>query len=478
MGPQGPNSMPTRYRNYMTLLVRLSQIFPLSVSARAKDSRTLNYMRQVKVSLVMRLLSVGLSFATTAILLRAMSLEHYGIWSLLISVQAWVGLFDLGIGNGLRTRVAENLAHGRTREAARLIAVGYLVFTMIFIGLAALLIPVVLTVDWQALLNVTSISAKELKLAVGLAAFLTSVIFVTNLVNPVAAAVQKTSYTAVVGVVNAAVFTGLAMFLYLAGWASVLTILIAQGTVTIFINMGFTFWFYKKRPDLTPTPTINLRGTRDLVSLSGGFFVIQAAMLVLFSTDRFLIVGLLSPQEVPQYDVVFKLFSLFITIQLMIGTPLWSAYTEAHQRGEYGWIGRTISTQIKVFLFLTTSCVALIFVSEPIIKAWTDGIVKPDAGLISLMALFAVLTMWNNTFGVVLNGMGRIRIQMFAATIGAVCNIPLSIFFVQTLNFGVSGILLATTLCISLQSLLLPLVVCRILRGQAARIQPSKQDSP
>ncbi|WP_341223654.1 lipopolysaccharide biosynthesis protein [Loktanella salsilacus] len=458
----------------MTFIVRLLHMLPSPVSARTTDGRTLNYLRQVKLSLVMRLLSVAMSFATTAILLRAMSLEHYGVWSLLISVQAWIGLFDLGIGNGLRTRVAENLAHGRPDEAARLIAIGYLAFTVIFVALATGLVPLVLAVDWQALLNVTSIDTEELRLAVGLTAFLTSMIFVSNLINPVAAAIQKSSYTAVVGVVNATVFTGLALLMYLSGWVSVLTILVAQGVITVSINIGFTIWFYRKQPELTPTPTLNLRGTRDLVSLSGGFFVIQAAMLVLFSTDRFLIVGLLGPQDVPQYDVVFKLFSLFVTIQLMIGGPLWSAYTEAHQRGEYDWISRTIRIQIKVFLLLSAGCIALIFLSKPIINAWTGHTVTFGPGLASLMAVFAVLTMWNNTFGVILNGMGKLRIQLFTATIGAASNIPLSIFFVKVLHFGVFGILLATTLCIALQSLLLPLVVFRIIQEQQRRSRQEK----
>lgn len=447
----------------MTLLERLSR---MPVFARATDGRTLNYRREVKLSLVMRLLGVGMSFATTAVLLRAMSLEHYGVWSLLISVQAWIGLFDLGIGNGLRTRVAENLAHGRMREAARLIGVGYLFSVIIFVALVAAIVPLVLTVDWQALLNVTSIAAAELRLAVGLTAVLTSVIFVTNLINPVAAAIQRTSYTAVVGGVNATVFTALALFMHLSGLASVLTILVLQGTITVVINIGFTIWFYRKRPELTPTVTLNLRGTRDIVLLNGGFFVVQAAMLVLYSTDRFLIVGLLGPQEVAQYDIVFKLFSLYITIHLMIGSPLWSAYTEAHQRGEYEWISRTIRTQIKVFVLLSVGCVALVFLSKPILNFWTGDTVTPDAGLASLMAIFAVLTMWNNTFGVVLNGMAQVRIQIFAATIGAVSNIPLSIFFVKVTHLGVNGILLATILCIALQSLLLPIAVRRIVKRQ------------
>ena len=137
----------------MRNLYRLQRLLPAFGPAGARDNRTQNYVNQVKLSLVMRVLTVAMSFATTAILLRAMSLEQYGIWALLISVQTWINLFDLGIGNGLRTRVAENLAHGRMQEAARNISIAYAVFTLIFLLLMVALGPTVVIVDWQMFLN-------------------------------------------------------------------------------------------------------------------------------------------------------------------------------------------------------------------------------------------------------------------------------------------------------------------------------------
>ncbi|WP_201722197.1 hypothetical protein, partial [Sulfitobacter sp. HI0023] len=166
-----------------------SRILSAFGSTVATDSRTKNYLQQVKLSLVMRVLTVAASFATTAILLRAMSLDQYGIWALLITVQTWINLFDLGIGNGLRTRVAESLANGRIKEAASNISMAYAVFTLIFILLMVALIPTVIVVDWQSFLNVSTIGSSELRGAVGATALLTSLILVTNLINPVAAAV-------------------------------------------------------------------------------------------------------------------------------------------------------------------------------------------------------------------------------------------------------------------------------------------------
>lgn len=450
----------------MNLFSRISQSLKFMKPSIAADGRTLNYVRQVKLSLVMRLVTVVAGFSTTAILLRSISLENYGIWSLLISVQVWMSFFDLGIGNGLRTRVAESLAQAQPGEAARLITVAYLAFAAIFVVLMSALVPAVLLTDWQSLLNVTSIGSEELRVAVGVTGLLTCLVFVTNLINPVAAAVQRSSYSTVAGCASGTIFMVAALLMHISGWTSVLLILTVQGAVNILINIGFTLWFYAKRPELKPFPTLDLRGARDLISLGARFFVIQAAMLVLFSTDRVIIVQLLGPQQVPQYDVAFKLFSLFTIIHLMFAGPLLAAYTEAYHRSEHGWISRTIRGQVKIVLLLAAASGLLVFLAEPIVQIWTGGSVTLDPGLAIIMWFFAVLTMWNNVFGAVLNGIGRLRIQIFATVIGAVFNIPLSILFVKYLSFDVVGIVLATALCIAPQSILLPWAVFRILREQ------------
>ncbi|KZY26360.1 hypothetical protein A3728_16145 [Sulfitobacter sp. HI0040] len=424
----------------------------------------------------MRVLTVAASFATTAILLRAMSLDQYGIWALLITVQTWINLFDLGIGNGLRTRVAESLANGRIKEAASNISMAYAVFTLIFILLMVALIPTVIVVDWQSFLNVSTIGSSELRGAVGATALLTSLILVTNLINPVAAAVQRNSYTAVAIFIHAAIFLVLAVLILVTGWGSVLTFLVLRGTLNVVVNLGFTIWFYSQRREIKPYVTTDLRGSRGLISLGFGFFIVQIAMLVLFSTDQFLIVKLLGPEQVPQYDVVYKLFSLFVTVHLMVAGPLWSAYTEAYQKQEFNWVRRTIRGQHKFLFLLAVASVALVPVARPIIAVWTGDTVEPASGLAGLMCLFVVLTMWNNTFGAFLNGIGHLRPQIVAATIGAFLNIPLSIFFVSTLSFGISGIVLATILSIALQSVILPWAVFRILRQRHEPQRIGSQD--
>ena len=101
------------------------------------QSRSRNYLNQLKGSVVFKGLAVLASFLVIPLMITYLGKERFGIWSTLLTIMSWVILFDLGIGNGLRNRVAEALAEGRQDEARDYISAGYTL-----IGLIALLVLV------------------------------------------------------------------------------------------------------------------------------------------------------------------------------------------------------------------------------------------------------------------------------------------------------------------------------------------------
>ena len=89
------------------------------------QDRTNNYVRQVKGSVLFKGLAVAATFLAVPLMIRYLGQEQYGIWSTLLSIMSWVVFFDLGIGNGLRNKLAESLAKHQVSEAAGYIASGY-----------------------------------------------------------------------------------------------------------------------------------------------------------------------------------------------------------------------------------------------------------------------------------------------------------------------------------------------------------------
>jgi len=114
------------------------------------------------------------------------------------------------------------------------------------------------------------------------------------------------------------------------------------------VNVFISLWFYRKYADLSPQLSLNQHHVRPLLSLGGQFFVIQLAVLVIFTTDKILITQLFGPQYVTSYDIVFKLFSIITMAYALIAGPLWSAYTDAYHRGDLVWIRVTLPTAMGV----------------------------------------------------------------------------------------------------------------------------------
>jgi Na+-driven multidrug efflux pump len=86
------------------------------------------------------------------------------------------------------------------------------------------------------------------------------------------------------------------------------------------------------------------------------------------------------------------------------------------------------------------------------------------------MAIFAIVSTWNNIFASFLNGASKIKLQMYSSVIAMSINIPLSIFFAKNLELGSAGVILGTCVTLIFGAVLGPLQVYLILENRASGI--------
>src|SRR5690606_33265753 len=67
----------------------------------------------------------------------------------------------------------------------------------------------------------------------------------------------------------------------------------------------------------------------EIFGLGATFFIIQCSVIILFSTDNFIITQLFNPQEVVPYNIAQKYFSISLIVFNMLLTPYWSGFTDA-----------------------------------------------------------------------------------------------------------------------------------------------------
>lgn len=430
----------------------------MSQSEVSRD-RSRNYWSQVKGSVVFKGLAVACSFLLIPLMIHYLGQAQYGVWSTLLSVMVWLTFFDLGLGNGLRNKVAESLAKDEVDEAQRYISLAYS-----FIGLIAFLVFAVLSlaaffVPWQRVFNTQLLSAETLSIAVLITGFFIALNFWVSLINSVLNAVQKTSLVVVGQFIISALSLVFVYALTKTTNASLLYLATVYGVALVGANTLVSVWFYKGNIGLIPKLLLDFSHIRPLLNLGLQFFVIQTAMLVIFTTDKVLITQFFGPEYVAGYDVVFKLFSIISIIYGLIAAPLWSSYADAYHRGDNVWIKVMLRKQLVLFLVVIIAVGIMISITRPVIAIWIGHDLEVQMPLVFAMGIFVLVSTWNNIFAFILGGINKIRLDSYYTVLTAALNIPFSYFFAITLQFGVAGITLGTITSISISAIISPLRV-------------------
>ncbi|MDQ6990980.1 MAG: MATE family efflux transporter, partial [Mariprofundaceae bacterium] len=240
------------------------------------------------------------------------------------------------------------------------------------------------------------------------------------------------------------------------------------GLSLVLSNMIITFWVYGTQRDLIPKISLyHPEFVRPIMSLGAKFFIIQIAVVVIFTTDKILITQLFGPEHVTQYDVVFKLFSMIAIAHGILMAPLWSSYADAYHRGDIDWIRTMMQRQLKMMVIFFALTILLMLVSFQLIALWIGNDFNVDAMLVKMMTLFIIISTWNNVFAFFLNAINEVRIQMYTSVLALIINIPLSIFIVKYFDTGVYGIIIGTVISLSLFAIAGPIQTFNVLKGKA-----------
>lgn len=426
--------------------------------------RTRNYLHQIKGAVAYKAVAMLASFLAIPLMIRYLGQEQFGVWSTLLTVMSWIVFFDLGVGNGLRNKVAEALAKNDKAEAASYIASGYSLIGLIALALWVLVTGASFFVPWQTVFNTQAIPEVALRLTVQISVFFIVLNFWIGLIGALLGAVQKTAMTSL-GQLISNVLALLFVFVLTKTTDATLSYLaLAYGLSLVTANIVLSFWFYQHHRELRPTSSLDKKHITPLLSIGLKFFTIQLAVLVIFTTDKMLITQLFGPEYVTQYDVIFKLFSVITFAHTLISAPLWSAYTDAYHRGDMVWIKRMLDKQLLIFIGVVLSVIVMGFLTKPVIAIWIGDEINVSYPLIVTIGLFVLVSTWNNIYAMFVNGIGEIKIQLYTAVVAMFLNIPLSLIFVKYLGLGMSGIVMATIVSLSLAAIALPIQVHRIMR--------------
>ena len=397
---------------------------------------------------------------------------EYGIWLALHSVLMWLVNMDLGLGNGLRNKLAEAFAHKDIKLARSYVSTSYAIFStgLLFVIIIYLIIHPF--INWALLLNAPQEYFYSLNKLVLFVFVLFCLQFLLRLLSSIINADQR---PAVNGVISLSI-NGLTL-LAVIGLShlhdrSLLTYGILSGFVPVLVFLtGSVIMFFKMYKSIAPNfKFVDLKYSSALIKLGMQFFIIQIAGVIIFTTGNIIITQLFGPASVTVYNVAYKYFYLAPMVFNVIIAPFWSAFTEAYVKQEYDWIKSMMRKLVLIWAGLSSVVVLMIIFSDLAYTLWVGKEIEVPFLLSVLTGLFVIVANWNNIFVYFINGIGKVRLQFYYAVITAIVNIPLSIFLAKNLNMGVSGVMLSTIICLISGSVWAPIQYFKIINNKATGI--------
>lgn len=384
------------------------------------------------------------------------SKELYGVWLTILSILSWLNLLNGGLGNGLRNKVASLLTKKDYKKAGSYISTSYFILS-ITLGLIGIIFYLLSWyIPWEKVFNINENLGPEVSLTIKIVILLYLVQLVLSLINSVNFAFQNSVLPNLLSLIsNFLILIFIITYDFLEKTNLVLlgtTYTIVFVTVLFCANIYLYTYPYKNvRPSLNK---VDISQTNILLGNGIKFFLLELAAIIIFTTDNFIIAHMLGNEFVATYQVTTRLFSIYTIGAATILTPLWSAYTQAYAKKDVVWIKKIFNNILKVILPFSIILIVFSVFAQAIIKIWMGEDFYVDQSTIILIAIFTWITVWSNVFAYFLNGINKINLQLIFVGIGAILNIPLSIYFATDLNFGLNGVILASIIS------LLPFSIC------------------
>lgn len=385
-----------------------------------------------------------LVFLTTSLTFKYLGKNDYGIWVTIYSIISWVYFLDFGFSNVIKTKLP-TLLQDKQKEVNVLIST-------IYIGIGAISLFILLLFF---LLNLVVSFADFLNIDVAFVNF-NAILFLNLLFSALILIIGN--YKALfVGVVKTHIVEFSMMIIQLfvfcfifllykwnlfQGHSKVLMVSCVFGMLNLLIGLGFTIYFFNKNKDIKVSfQYFDLNILKINASLGLKYFIIQACMIVIYSTDYVLITKYFGPKDVANYDIVLKVFQVPMMLIIAALSPFWSIFSKTFVEQKYSWIRKTLVIYNLSFLFFIAGIAVLTLIIDEIIYLWMNVRFKISKTLLLWISIYIIMRAFTSMYNYFLNGINKINLTLWLTVFGAIINIPLCILFIKS-GIGVSGIVI------------------------------------
>lgn len=421
-------------------------------------------------SVLLKGFSILINLLMVPLCLRAVSEKEYGLVLTITAIVNWIVFFDVGIGNGLRNKLSEAIALGQYELGRKYVSTAFYYITLIFSAVLILYSLAHPLIDWYGILNIQPVEVSGLSACIYLVIAVFILRFILQLVCVVLLADQKVYLNDAIMPVSNFLSLGIIFVLYIAGEANFRNLMLSISITPVFVLLVCNFLVFRgKYARLRPSLKLVDHHLRDeLLNLGYKFFLLQICGLIIFSTSEFLIARLMGTEDVTIFNIASRYYGIVFLLSNMVMASLWSAFSNAWFQNDIAWISRVIKKMHLANVAFLILNIFLFFGFKPLSHLWLGRELHISNFFAFALIIYNAQMVFNNIFALFLNSIGKLNLQLISGVIGAVINIPMTIFLVRYTNLGLASVCLANIISLLPGSVLTSVQTYRVLKAKGA----------
>ena len=332
-----------------------------------------------------------------------------GIWLTISSMLLWIDNMDIGLGNGLRNKIAEYMAHHEVHRARQLVSSTFALLSCIIIPVILVLAVLILSCDTYQIFNASPSIISDLDTVLIVTVLLVCTTFVFKLIGNFYMGMQLPAVSNLLIAIGQTLALIGTYIVYWSGSHSLMYIAIVNTAAPLFVYLvAFPYTFLYKYPQLRPSfRLIDFKEAKAVVNTGIQFFIMQISSVILFMTSNILISN------------------------PVICMPFWNATTDAYERGDIEWI-RDATRKLRLMIIGIIACMTLMVVLSPwVYSIWIGDSITIDIRMSIVMASYIFILIYSMRYSYFINGIGKLRLQLIFTTSAAILYIPLAYLTTQ-----------------------------------------------
>lgn len=418
------------------------------------DRRTALVKKNIAGSLVIKGWSCIIQFLIVPLSLNCLSNYEYGIWLTINAILIGIDSIDVGLGNGLRNKLAEAMANNDRHSARQQVSTTFGMLLIIIIPLIIMLSAVIQYTDCYSLLNVDPQRVPNLNAILIASVSIMGATFIFKFIGNMYLGLQLPAINNLLVVLGQTVSLAALFIISLFGKTDLMTVAVIFTASPLVVYLAaYPISFCNKYSFLAPSFRFFSRSAlKDLLSLGISFFFIQITGLMLFMLSNVIISNVLSPEEVTPYQIAYRYFSLLYMLFAIIAAPLWSATTDAYTKGDWSWINRMMRKLNRLLIFCAATMLLMVLFAPVFYRIWIGDKVHVETWLSVLIGIYCYLLVVSNSYSYILFGIGKIRVITVVTFVNVIVFAPLE--YIACRNFGTAGLISALIAATSISAVI------------------------